>query len=137
MEEVSEPLLTDSYFMTIAKMLHEQADGSVGNGLCVVDKNNRILAIGSWDRFPESWQAYRKEHSEDPDDAADGASVYTSEFPGLEFAREIAHSNIKSLVYDEDAADSLSALAAARILQSAGVVCRRYRRTGKRIAVSV
>lgn len=115
----------DEYYMTIAKMAGMRSEGTPHTAACIVGNDGRIVSVGS-----------------DLADALDMAGpdswMYISDFPGLDIAAKILHSNIHTVVYDEDTlTDSLLSLKIINKLISAGITCRKYQRSGRRLAFSL
>lgn len=146
-------ITSDEYFMTIAKLAGMRSKEPLQVGTCIVDSENRILSIG-YAGMPDAYnetgpEFFQENRSPEPEDTNDksmvnessddtvGMRLYTSMFPSKELARKIVHSGIKTVIYDEDSSDSLSALISDRLLRSAGIICQRYRRSGRMIAVAV
>lgn len=146
-------ITSDEYFMTIAKLAGMRSKENYQIGTCIVDSENRILSIGCGevpDAYNESGPEFPRETAgigfEDTVDETDRARsentvgdirLYTSAFPSRKLANEIIQSGIRTVIYDEESSDSLSAIVSDRLLRSAGISCRRYRRTGKMIAFAV
>lgn len=150
----------DEYFMGVARLAGMRSkDPNTQVGACIVSGDNKILSIGyngfpmgcSDDEFPWSREGEELDtkyvytvHSElnailnYRGGSLEGAKMYVSLFPCNECAKAIIQSGIKTLIYDEDKyAGTPSVIASKRMLERAGVHCRRYQRTGRRIEIEV
>ena len=128
-------------------------------GCCIVSRQNKILSIGyngfpmgvSDDVFPWSRDGEPLmtkypyvTHSElnailnYRGGSLEGAILYVSLFPCNECAKAIIQSGIKTVVYDSDKyAGTDSMVASRRMFEAAGVECRQYVRTGRKIEISL
>ena len=150
----------DEYFMGVAALAGMRSkDPNTQVGCCIVSRQNKILSIGyngfptgvSDDRFPWSRDGeplmtkypyvthselnailnYRGGSLED-------AILYVTLFPCNECAKAIIQSGIKTVVYDSDKyAGTDSMVASRRMFEAAGVECRQYVRTGRKIEISL
>lgn len=150
----------DEYFMGVAILSGMRSkDPGTQVGACIVSADNKILSMGynglpagcSDDEFPwereggplESKYFYAA-HSElnailnYRGGSLEGAKIYVSLFPCNECAKAIIQSGIKMIVYDSDKyAGTPEVIASKRMLASAGVVCRQYERTNRKIELNV
>ena len=68
----------------------------------------------------------------------EGSKIYVSLFPCNECSKAIIQSGICEIIYDDDKyPDSESVIASKRMLRSAGVKFRRYRRSGRKIEIEL
>ncbi|MBO5998918.1 MAG: dCMP deaminase family protein [Lachnospiraceae bacterium] len=150
----------DEYFMGVAMLAGMRSkDPNTQVGCCIVSRQNKILSIGyngfpmgvSDDVFPWSRDGEPLmtkypyvTHSElnailnYRGGSLEGAILYVSLFPCNECAKAIIQSGIKTVVYDSDKyAGTDSMVASRRMFEAAGVECRQYVRTGRKIEISL
>ena len=64
----------------------------------------------------------------------EGAKLYVTLFPCNECAKAIIQAGIKTIVYDSDKyGETPGTIASKRMLKTAGVTCRSYEKTGRKI----
>lgn len=150
----------DEYFMGIAKLSGMRSkDPNTQVGACIVGEDNKILSMGyngfpmgcSDDEFPwdrngdviHSKYAYVT-HSElnailnYRGGSLQGAKLYVSLFPCNECAKAIIQSGIRTVIYDSDKYDGTPTdFAAKKMFAAAGVECRKYVSTGKKLTIDV
>ena len=150
----------DEYFMGIAKLSAMRSkDPNTGVGACIVGPDNRILSVG-YNGMPIgcSDDEYPWEREGDPYDTKyyyvchaefnailnyNGGSlkdsrVYVTLFPCNECAKAIIQKGIKEIIYADDKYASLdSTRASKRMLDSAGVVYRKYEPKGRQIELDL
>ncbi len=137
----------DELFMGIAKLAGARSkDPSTQVGACIVDENNRVLAIGyngtpngfnddifPWDRngdyletkYPYVIHAERNAIANGNRISLKGARIYVDLFPCHECAKEIVQFGIKEVIYLSDKyADTEDTIASKFILDSCGVTYR-------------
>lgn len=118
----------DEYYMMIARIAGMQYDGNPHAAICLVDQDDQIMLIGS-----EISGALPLSDETDSD-----IRMYTTKFPDMDTAAKILHSNIHTLIYDEDGvSDSLSSLKIINRFHSAGITCRKYQKSGKTLALAL
>ena len=150
----------DEYSMGVAMLAGMRSkDPNTQVGCCIVSRQNKILSIGyngfpmgvSDDVFPWSREGEPLmtkypyvTHSElnailnYRGGSLEGAILYVSLFPCNECAKAIIQSGIKTVVYDSDKyAGTDSMVASRRMFEAAGVECRQYVRTGRKIEISL
>lgn len=146
----------DEYFMGIAMLSAQRSkDPSTGVGACIVDANNRILSLGyngmpfgcsddeyPWDREGEPLETKYiyvchaelnaiLNYNGGP---IKGARIYTTLFPCNECTKSIIQKGISEVIYLSDKyADTDSVKASKRMMNSAGVTYRPYKKSGKNI----
>lgn len=150
----------DEYFMGIAMLSAERSkDPNTSVGTCIVSQDNKILSVGyngmprgcsddeyPWDREGEELDTkyayvchaelnailnYTGSHLKN-------SRVYTTLFPCNECTKALIQSGITQVIYLCDKyADSVSVLAAKRMMKSAGVVYRQYESAGKTIQLAL
>ena len=150
----------EEYFMGIARLSAMRSkDPNTQVGACIVSQDNKILSMGyngfpigcSDDEFP--WGRSGNEldikyayvvHSElnavlnYRGGSLEGAKIYVTLFPCNECAKALIQAGIKEIIYDDDKyATATMTLASKRMLQSAGVTFRQYKRSGKTLKVEV
>ncbi len=149
----------DEYFMSIAVLSSKRSkDPSTQVGACIVDNEKKILSMGyngmphccDDDEYPwgkdeglnskylyvchAELNAILNSHSGD----VKGSTVYTTLFPCNECAKAIIQSGIKEVVYYEDKyADTDGVKASKRMFDSAGVVYRCYKPSGKTVDIKL
>ena len=150
----------DEYFMGVAHLSAMRSkDPNTQVGACIVSQDNKILSMGyngfpvgcSDDEFPwarEGDELERKYvytvHSElnailnYRGGSLEGSKMYVTLFPCNECAKAIIQAGIRELIYDQNKyADTVSVIASRRMLESAGVNVHPYRRTGRKIEISL
>ncbi len=146
----------DEYFMGIALLSSQRSkDPSTGVGACIVDANNRILSLGyngmpfgcsddeyPWDREGEPLETKYiyvchaelnaiLNYNGGP---LKGARIYTTLFPCNECTKSIIQKGISEVIYLSDKyAETDSVKASKRMMNSAGVTYRPYKKSGKNI----
>lgn len=150
----------DEYFMGIAILSGMRSkDPNTQVGACIVSQDNKILSMGyngfprgcSDDEFPWAREGdplenkyFYTTHSElnailnYRGGSLEGSKLYVSLFPCNECAKAIIQSGIKTVIYDSNKYDGTpSVIASKRMLQAAGVACRAYSRTHRKISFEV
>ena len=118
----------DEYYMMIARIAGMQYDGNPRAAICIVDQDDQIMLIGS--EIPGALPLSAETDSD--------IRMYTTKFPDMDTAAKILHSNIHTLIYDEDGvSDSLSSLKIINRFSSAGITCRKYQKSGKTLALAL
>lgn len=146
----------DEYFMGVAMLSGMRSkDPNTQVGACIVSDTHKILSMGyngfpsgcSDDEFPwvregEDNKYLYTTHSElnailnYRGGSLEGATIYVTLFPCNECAKAIIQSGIREVVYDDDKyADTSSVMASKRMLKAAGVLVRRYTRTGRQVEI--
>lgn len=155
-----EYLKWDAYFMGIAMLSAERSkDPNTSVGTCIVSEDNKILSVGyngmprgcsddeyPWDREGEALDTkyayvchaelnailnYTGSHLKN-------SRVYTTLFPCNECTKALIQSGITQVIYMCDKyADSVSVMAAKRMMKSAGITYRQYESTGKTIQMTL
>ncbi len=150
----------DEYFMGVAKLAGMRSkDPHSQVGSVIVSPDNKILSIG-YNGFPRgcSDDEYPWAREGDALDTKylyvthselnailnyrggnlEGSKIYVSLFPCNECSKAIIQSGICEIIYDDDKyPDSESVIASKRMLSSAGVKFRRYRRSGRKIEIEL
>ncbi len=149
----------DEYFMGVALLAAERSkDPNTRVGACIVDENNRILSTGyngfpagcSDEVFPWNRDASRGEtkypfvvHAElnailnTRGKSLYGSKLYVALFPCNECAKAIIQSGVREVIYLSDKYhDTPSCEQSRRMLDAAGVVCRRLSTKRKSILIS-
>lgn len=144
----------DEYFMGVALLAAQRSkDPNTQVGACIVSQDNIILSTGynglpngcSDDEFP--WERQGEEtkypyvvHAElnailnSGGRVLKGAKLYVALFPCNECAKAIIQSGIREVVYWHDKyADTPAVQASKRMFELAGVTCRTYQPSGKRL----
>lgn len=150
----------DEYFMGVAALSAMRSkDPHTQVGACIVSDNNKILSMGyngfpigcSDDTFPWEREGEALDtkylyvtHSElnailnYRGGSLEGAKLYVTLFPCNECAKAIIQAGIKTIVYDSDKyGETPGVLAAKRMLEAAGVRCRSYKKTGRKIELKL
>ena len=150
----------DTYFMGIALLSSKRSkDPNTAVGACIVSNDNKILSLGyngmpvgcSDDEFP--W-----ERDGDPLNTKylyvchaelnailnysgtnmQGAKVYTTLFPCNEWTKSLIQAGIREVIYMADKyKDSNSVIAAKRMMNTVGIVYRKYEPIGKDIVLNL
>ena len=139
----------DEYFMGVCKLSGMRSkDPTTQVGACIVSADNKILSMGyngfpkgcSDDIFPwgKNKEALNSKflyvtHSElnailnYRGGSLEGTKLYVSRFPCNECAKAIIQSGISSVVYEyEKHPDRQDVIASKRMLDAAGVECKKY-----------
>ncbi|MFT3984633.1 MAG: dCMP deaminase family protein [Lachnospiraceae bacterium] len=150
----------DEYFMGVAMLSGMRSkDPSTQVGACIVSEDNKILSMGyngfpkgcSDDEFPWCREGeplnnkyYYSTHSElnailnYRGGSLEGAKIYVSLFPCNECAKAIIQAGIRTIVYDCDKyADTPSVIASKRMLDAAGVRYYQYKRTDRKVELTL
>ena len=150
----------DEYFMGIAKLSAQRSkDPNTQVGACIVSSDNKILSMGyngfpigcSDDEFPWCREGdplenkyFYTTHSElnailnYRGGSLEGAKLYVTLFPCNECAKAIIQSGIRTLIYDSDKYREMpSFIASRRMFDAAGVRYYEYKRTGRRVELSL
>lgn len=146
----------DEYFMGVAILASKRSkDPNTQVGACIVDNNNIILSTGyngfpfgcsdddyPWCRDGEDTKYSYVVHAElnailnARGKNLKGARLYVDLFPCNECAKAIIQSGIAEVVYLYDKyADSAATVASKRMLQSAGVACRKFTSDKKSLSI--
>lgn len=150
----------DEYFMGIAMLSAERSkDPNTSVGTCIVSQDNKILSVGyngmprgcsddeyPWDREGDELDTkyayvchaelnailnYTGSHLKN-------SRVYTTLFPCNECTKALIQSGITQVIYLCDKyADSVSVMAAKRMMKSAGITYRQYESAGKTIQLEL
>lgn len=146
----------DEYFMGVAALSAMRSkDPHTQVGACIVSEDNKILSMGyngfpmgcSDDDFPWEREGEALDtkylyvtHSElnailnYRGGSLEGAKLYVTLFPCNECAKAIIQAGIKTIVYDSDKyGETPGTIASKRMLKAAGVTCRSYEKTGRKI----
>lgn len=150
----------DEYFMGVARLAGMRSkDPHSQVGSCIVSRNNKILSIG-YNGFPRGCSDDEYPWAREGDalntkylyvthselnailnyrgGSLEGSKIYVSLFPCNECSKAIIQSGISEIIYDDDKyPDSDAVIASRRMLQSAGVKVRRYKRTGRKIEIEL
>ena len=150
----------DEYFMAVAKLAGMRSkDPNTQVGACIVSQNNKILSMGyngfplgcSDDEFPwarvgettDTKYAYVT-HAElnailnFRGGNLQGAKLYVSLFPCNECAKAIIQSGIKTVIYDSDKYDGTDGnIIAKKMFQAAGIACKQYNASGRKLVIEV
>lgn len=137
----------DEYFMGIATLAAMRSkDPNTQVGACIVNDDNIIVSTGyngmpkgcsddeyPWKRTGEDTKYPFVVHAElnailnAGGRDVRGSRVYVTLFPCNECAKAIIQSGIKEIIYSSDKySDSMATLAAKKMLDSAGVKCRKF-----------
>ena len=146
----------DEYFMGVAILSGMRSkDPNSQVGACIVSKDNKILSMGyngfpmgcSDDEFPWAREGEPLDtkylyvtHSElnailnNDSGSLKGTTIYVTLFPCNECAKAIIQSGIREVVYwDDKYAETDAVIASKRMFEMAGVTCRAYQPTGKKL----
>ena len=150
----------DEYFMGVARLSARRSkDPNTQVGCCIVSNTNRILSMG-YNGFPNGigddefpWEREGEEydtkypyvtHSElnailnYRGGSLEGAKLYVSLFPCNECAKAIIQAGIKTVIYDCDKYEHTpSVIASKRMMDAAGVRYYKYKRSGRKIDITV
>lgn len=150
----------DEYFMGIALLSAQRSkDPSTGVGACIVDQDNRILSLGyngmpfgcSDDEYPWEREGAPLEskyiyvcHAElnailsYNGGSLKGARIYTTLFPCNECTKSIIQKGISEVIYLSDKyADTDSVIASKRMMDSAGITYKPYKKSGKNVDLAL
>ena len=150
----------DEYFMGVAQLSAMRSkDPNTQVGACIVSQDNKILSMGyngfpigcSDDEYPwkrEGEELERKYvytvHSElnailnYRGGSLEGSKLYVTLFPCNECAKAIIQAGSRELIYDDNKyADTVSVIASRRMLESAGVVLKKYKKSGRSICLEL
>lgn len=150
----------DEYFMGVAALAGMRSkDPNTQVGACIVSSQNKILSIGynglpigcSDDEFPWNRDGNPLEnkyfyttHSElnailnYRGGSLEGTKMYVTLFPCNECAKAIIQAGIKEIIFKTDKyADTPSVIASKRMLKAAGISCRRYLPSGRRVEIDL
>ena len=135
----------DEYFMGVAMLSAQRSkDPSTQVGACIANRDHKILSVG-YNGMPTgcsddvmAWE--RVCHAElnailnNDGGSLKGAIIYVTLFPCNECAKAIIQSGIREVVYWHDKyADTPAVQASKRMFELAGVTCRTYQPSGKRL----
>ncbi len=146
----------DEYFMGVAMLSAQRSkDPSTQVGACIANRDHKILSVGyngmptgcsddvmAWERDgnPLDTKYLYVCHAElnailnNDGGSLKGAIIYVTLFPCNECAKAIIQSGIREVVYWHDKyADTPAVQASKRMFELAGVTCRTYQPSGKRL----
>ena len=150
----------DEYFMGIAQLSAMRSkDPNTQVGACIVSKENKILSMG-YNGFPKGCDDDEYPWNRDGDvydskyayvthselnailnyrgGSLDGTKLYVTLFPCNECAKAIIQAGIKTVIYDCDKYEHTpSVIASKRMMDAAGVRYYKYKRTGRKIDITV
>lgn len=150
----------DEYFMGVAYMSAMRSkDPNTQVGACIVNKDNKILSMGynglprgcsdndyPWNRDgdPLENKYFYATHSElnailnYKGGSLEGTKMYVTLFPCNECAKAIIQSGIAEVIYASDKYGTTSSvIASKRMLKSAEVNVRQYKKTGRTININL
>ena len=151
----------DEYFMGIAMLSAERSkDSSTQVGACIVNKENKIVAVGyngmptgcidddmPWERegetaldtkYPFVCHAELNAILNSNIGNLGGCTVYVTLFPCNECAKAIIQSGIKRVVYyDNKYADTESVRASCMLFERCGVKMDSYKPSGKKVELAL
>ena len=150
----------DEYFMGVAQLAAKRSkDPSTQVGACIIDSNKHILSVGyngmptgcsdddfPWDREGETldtkyaFVCHAELNAILNSKASDlrGTTVYVTLFPCNECTKAIIQKGIGKIIYlDDKYHDTETAVAARKMLDSAGVKYERYNSGDKEITLKV
>lgn len=150
----------DEYFMGVAELSAMRSkDPHTQVGCCIVSPDHKILSMGyngfprgcSDDDFPWKREGpplenkyFYTTHSElnailnYRGGSLEGSSLYVTLFPCNECAKAIIQAGIKEIVYDSDKYENEpSTIASKKMLSSAGVEFRKYKRSNRKLIIEV
>ena len=146
----------DEYFMGVAMLSAQRSkDPSTQVGACIANRDHKILSVG-YNGMPtgcsDDVMAWERDgslldtkylyvcHAElnailnNDGGSLKGAIIYVTLFPCNECAKAIIQSGIREVVYWHDKyADTPAVQASKRMFELAGVTCRTYQPSGKRL----
>lgn len=151
----------DEYFMGVSKLSGLRSkDPNTQVGACIVSQDNKILSMG-YNGFPmgcsDELFPWAREGASELDTkyafvthselnailnyrggTLEGTKLYVSLFPCNECAKAIIQAGIKTIVYDSDKYDGTPLnLASKKMLEAAGVECRKYEPTGREVILEL
>lgn len=151
----------DEYFMGVAVLSGKRSkDPNTQVGCCIVSQDNKILSMGynglpagcsdddfPWEREgdnPLSTKYVYTVHSElnailnYRGGSLEGAKLYVSLFPCNECAKAIIQSGIREVIFACNKYEGSSAVKASmRMFDAAGIKYHQYRRSGRKIEISL
>lgn len=150
----------DEYFMGVAELSAMRSkDPHTQVGCCIVSPDHKILSMGyngfprgcSDDDFPWKREGpplenkyFYTTHSElnailnYRGGSLEGSSLYVTLFPCNECAKAIIQAGIREIVYDSDKYENEpSTIASKKMLSSAGVEFRKYKRSNRKLIIEV
>lgn len=151
----------DEYFMGIALFSAQRSkDNSTQVGACIVNSDKKIVSVGyngmptgciddemPWERTGESSLDTKYPfvcHAElnailnSSMNGVNGATLYVTLFPCNECAKAIIQCGIKKVVYLENKyADTESVKASVMMLEKCGVAVEEYKKSGRKITLSL
>ena len=150
----------DEYFMGVAELSAMRSkDPHTQVGCCIVSPDHKILSMGyngfprgcSDDDFPWKREGpplenkyFYTTHSElnailnYRGGSLEGSSLYVTLVPCNECAKAIIQAGIKEIVYDSDKYENEpSTIASKKMLSSAGVEFRKYKRSNRELIIEV
>ena len=150
----------DEYFMGVAELSAMRSkDPHTQVGCCIVSPDHKILSMGyngfprgcSDDDFPWKREGpplenkyFYTTHSElnailnYRGGSLEGSSLYVTLIPCNECAQAIIQAGIKEIVYDSDKYENEpSTIASKKMLSSAGVEFRKYKRSNRELIIEV
>lgn len=151
----------EQYFMGIAKLSAMRSkDPNTSVGACIVDKDNKILSVG-YNGMPQGCSDDEYPWERDDTDPLQtkylfvchaelnallnytgtnlkGATIYTTLFPCNECTKALIQSGICEVIYEEDKyAGTASVVAAKKMMKSAGITYRQYKKTNRTIEMDL
>ena len=150
----------DEYFMGVAELSAMRSkDPHTQVGCCIVSPDHKILSM-EYKGFPRGcldddfpWKRegpplenkyFYTTHSElnailnYRGGSLEGSSLYVTLFPCNECAKAIIQAGIKEIVYDSDKYENEpSTIASKKMLSSAGVEFRKYKRSNRELIIEV
>ena len=152
----SDYLSWDEYFMGVAMLSAQRSkDPSTQVGACIVNHDHKILSVGyngmptgchddlmAWEREGEPLETKYLYvcHAElnailnNDGGSLKGTTIYVTLFPCNECAKAIIQSGIREVVYwDDKYAETDAVIASKRMFEMAGVTCRPYQPSGKKL----
>ena len=152
----SDYLSWDEYFMGVAMLSAQRSkDPSTQVGACIANHGHKILSVGyngmptgchddlmAWEREGEPLETKYLYvcHAElnailnNDGGSLKGTTIYVTLFPCNECAKAIIQSGIREVVYwDDKYAETDAVIASKRMFEMAGVTCRPYQPSGKKL----
>ncbi len=146
----------DEYFMGVAMLSAQRSkDPSTQVGACIANHDHKILSVGyngmptgchddlmAWERegTPLETKYLYVCHAElnailnNDSGSLKGTTIYVTLFPCNECAKAIIQSGIREVVYwDDKYAETDAVIASKRMFEMAGVTCRAYQPSGKKL----
>ena len=150
----------DEYFMGVALLSAGRSkDNNTQVGACIVSDENKVLSVGyngmptgchddemPWGRegnaletkYPFVCHAELNAILNRITGSLKNARIYVSLFPCNECAKAIIQAGIKTVIYDCDKYEHTpSVIASKRMMDAAGVRYYKYKRTGRKIDITV